>query len=81
MTSACTIADASIAPYRSGVSLAMEKVAEGDLVQVKIMRISIGLFGQVQRQYRVVLKAVSRKPKIEKFSMSGSLNPNAVLGM
>lgn len=62
------------------LSLAMEKVAEGDLVQIKIMRISIGLFGQIQRQYRVVLKAAPRKPKLDKFSMSGSLHQNAVHG-
>lgn len=59
------------------LSLAMEKIAEGDLVQVKIMRISVGLFGQIQRQYRVVLKAAPRRPKLDKFSMSGALHPNA----
>jgi len=52
------------------LSLAMEKIAEGDVVQVKIMRISIGLFGQIQRQYRVTLKAAPQKPKLDKFSMS-----------
>ena len=33
LTSACTIADASIAPYRSGVSLAMEKARETMILQ------------------------------------------------
>ncbi|MHC4371915.1 MAG: PDZ domain-containing protein, partial [Planctomycetota bacterium] len=39
------------------LSLEMEKVNEGDLVQIRIMRISVGLFGQVQRPYRVRLRA------------------------
>jgi len=50
------------------LSLAMEKVAEGDLVRFKIMRISIGVFGQVQRQYRVILKATKPKVDYRKFS-------------
>ena len=41
------------------LSLEMEKVNEGDLVDVKIMRIAVGIFGQVQRQYRARLKARS----------------------
>jgi len=39
------------------LSLEMEKVNEGDTVEIKIMRIAIGVFGQVQRQYIVRLKA------------------------
>lgn len=41
------------------LSLEMEKVNEGDLVDVKIMRIAVGIFGQVQRQYRARLRARS----------------------
>jgi len=41
------------------LALEMEKVNEGDLVEVKIMRIAVGIFGQVQRQYRTTLKAQS----------------------
>jgi serine protease Do len=39
------------------LSLEMEKVHEGDEVQIKILRIAIGVFGQVQRQYVVTLQA------------------------
>jgi len=41
------------------LSLEMEKVNGGDTVEIKIMRIIIGVFGQVQRQYIVRLKAQS----------------------
>jgi serine protease Do len=41
------------------LSLEMEKINEGDLVEVKIMRIAVGIFGPVQRQYRATLKAKS----------------------
>ncbi|MHC4509873.1 MAG: trypsin-like peptidase domain-containing protein [Planctomycetota bacterium] len=41
------------------LSLEMEKIHEADTVQIKIMRIAIGVFGQVQRQYIVRLKAQS----------------------
>jgi serine protease Do len=43
------------------LSLAMEKVNAGDVVEVKIMRIAVGIFGQVQRQYIARLKARSIK--------------------
>lgn len=43
-------------------SLEMEKIAEGDIVEFKIMRINIGVFGQVQRQFIVQLKAQTSKP-------------------
>jgi serine protease Do len=43
------------------LSLEMEKINEGDLVEVKIMRITVGIFGQVQRPYLVRLKAQSSK--------------------
>ena len=39
------------------LSLEMEKVNEGDLVKVKIMRIVVGIFGPVQRQYIATLRA------------------------
>jgi serine protease Do len=45
------------------LSLEMEKVNEDDLVQMRIMRISVGLFGQVQRPYTVRLRAKSRRPR------------------
>jgi serine protease Do len=41
------------------LSLEMEKVNAGDVVEIKIMRIAIGVFGQVQRQSIVRLKAQS----------------------
>ena len=41
------------------LSLEMEKVNAGNLVDVRIMRIGVGIFGQVQRQYRARLKAQS----------------------
>lgn len=43
------------------LSLEMEKVNEGNGVEIKIMRITIGVFEQVQRQYVVTLKAQSAK--------------------
>jgi serine protease Do len=43
------------------LSLEMEKVNEADTVEIKIMRITIGVFGQVQRQYIARLKAQSMK--------------------
>jgi hypothetical protein len=39
----------------------MEKVAEGDLVRLSILRITLGPFGQVQRRFLVQLRARSRK--------------------
>ena len=36
-------------------SLEMEKVTEGDTVEFKILRISIGLFGQIERRFLVRL--------------------------
>jgi serine protease Do len=44
------------------LSLEMEKVNEGDSVEVKIMRIAVGIFGQIQRQYIATLKAQSTTP-------------------
>ncbi len=43
------------------VSLEMEKISQGDMVEFKVMRIGIGLFGQVQRRYRVQLQATPVK--------------------
>ncbi|MHC4497006.1 MAG: trypsin-like peptidase domain-containing protein [Planctomycetota bacterium] len=44
------------------LSLELEKVNEGDLVEIKILRIRIGAFSrQYQRLYRVRLKAESRR--------------------
>lgn len=43
------------------LSLEMEKINEGDAVDVKIMRISVGIFGQVQQRYTARLIAQSKK--------------------
>jgi S1-C subfamily serine protease len=43
------------------LSLEMEKINEGDSVDVKIMRISVGIFGQVQQRYAARLNAQSKK--------------------
>jgi len=48
-------------------SLEMEKVNEGDTVTLKILRIRIGAFGQVQRMTTVPLKAQSKKPSQLRF--------------
>jgi len=45
-------------------SLEMEKVNEGDIVKLKIVRIRIGAFGQVRRITIVPLKAQSKKTKL-----------------
>jgi serine protease Do len=44
------------------LSLEMEKISEGDIVTFRMMRISAGVFGQVQRKFSIRLKAESRKP-------------------
>jgi len=41
-------------------SLQMEKVAEGDVVNVQILRISLGVFGQVERRFLIRLPAHAR---------------------
>jgi hypothetical protein len=38
----------------------MERIEDGDLVQIRIMRTSRGLFGQDQRQFIARLRATSR---------------------
>jgi S1-C subfamily serine protease len=38
-------------------SLQMEKVAEGDVVELRILRITLGLFGQMERRLLVRLQA------------------------
>jgi S1-C subfamily serine protease len=43
------------------LSLEMEKINEGDTVNVQIMRIGVGIFGQVQQRYTARLKAQSKK--------------------
>ena len=42
-------------------SLEMEKVNEGDIVKLRIMRIKVSAFGQVQRVDTVQLKAQTKK--------------------
>ena len=48
-------------------SLEMEKITEGDAVELRIMRVTLGVFGQVQRHFSVTLKAQSKKPKGSRF--------------
>jgi serine protease Do len=43
------------------LSLEMEKINEGDTVEIQIMRIRVGIFGQVQRRYSATLKAQSKE--------------------
>jgi len=43
------------------LSLEMEKINEGDTAEIKIMRISVGIFGQVQQRYTARLTAQSKK--------------------
>ena len=43
------------------LSLEMEKINEGDAIDIKIMRISVGIFGQVQQRYTARLTAQSKK--------------------
>jgi serine protease Do len=43
------------------LSLEMEKINEGEAVEIKIMRISVGIFGQVQQRYTARLTAQSKK--------------------
>jgi S1-C subfamily serine protease len=43
------------------LSLEMEKINEGDTVNIQIMRIKVGIFGQVQRRYTARLTAQSKK--------------------
>ena len=43
------------------LSLEMEKINTGDMVEIRIMRIRVGVFGQVQRPYRVRLRAQPKK--------------------
>jgi len=49
-------------------SLEMEKVNEGDIVKLKIMRIKVSAFGQVRRIDTVSLKAQTKKPSRLRFS-------------
>lgn len=42
------------------LSLILENVNDGDVVQFEIMRISVGLFGQIQRRYKVSMKAQTK---------------------
>jgi S1-C subfamily serine protease len=44
----------------SEFSLEMEKIAEGDVVELHILRITLGLFGQMQRRLTVRLEAHAR---------------------
>ena len=45
------------------LSLEMEKINEEDLVEIRIMRIRVGVFGQVQRPYTARLRAKSGRPR------------------
>ena len=48
-------------------SLEMEKISEGDVAELRIMRISVGRFGQVERQLVVSLKAQSVRRRRDLF--------------
>jgi len=43
------------------LSLEMEKINEGDAADIKIMRISVGIFGQIQQRYTARLTAQRKK--------------------
>jgi serine protease Do len=43
------------------LSLEMEKINEGDTVEVQIMRIRVGVFGQMQQRYKATLTAQSKE--------------------
>jgi alkyl hydroperoxide reductase subunit AhpC len=43
------------------LSWEMEKVSEGDSVEIQIMRIRVGGFGQIQRRYRARLRAQRKR--------------------
>jgi serine protease Do len=45
------------------LSLLMEKISEGDTVELKILRIRIGAYGQIQRQFLIQLRAQRQKPR------------------
>jgi len=45
------------------LSLEMEEINEGDAVEVKIMRISVGIFGQVQQRYTARLTSQRKKSR------------------
>jgi len=47
---------------RRELSIVMENISDGDIVEMTIMRFERGYFGQVRRQYTVRLKAQSSKP-------------------
>jgi len=54
------ISNATVRNVRE-LSLEMEKINEGDAVNIKIMRISVGIFGQVQQRYTARLTAQRKK--------------------
>jgi S1-C subfamily serine protease len=45
------------------LSLEMENVHEDDLVEIRIMRIRVGAFRQIQRQYRARLRAHRKRTR------------------
>lgn len=49
-------------------SLEAEKINEGDTVQLKIMRITLGAFGQMQRINTIPIKAQSKRTSPSRFS-------------
>lgn len=57
--------DATVRNLRD-FSLEMEKISDGDVVELRIMRIAIGPFGQVERQFAVPLRAqkARRRPDL-----------------
>ncbi|MBN2128700.1 MAG: trypsin-like peptidase domain-containing protein [Sedimentisphaerales bacterium] len=49
------------------LSLAMEEVAEEDIVELQILRISLGVFGQIERRFVVPLQA--RTPQGRRYAL------------
>ena len=43
------------------LSLKMEKISDGDIVELQILRISLGVFGQIERRFVVPLKARAQR--------------------
>ncbi len=45
------------------LAVVMEKISEGDIVDFLIMRITVGVFGQVQQRFSVQMKAQLKQPR------------------
>jgi len=45
------------------LALVMEKISEGDIAEFLVMRITVGVFGQVQQRFSVQMKAQLKQPR------------------